>query len=111
MAIPIWAMMAMAGAAKGVSDKQQEKRDRHAAAVTQLNQPFTGMQPGAITKGDILGSTAQGGLAGYGMQQNMDQNEMFQDMMMKQQMGQNVAGGQRRMGGWGDMGNTYGRTV
>ena len=86
MAIPIWAMMAIAGAAKGAMDKQQEKRDRHAAAVTKLYQPFTGMQADPIQKGDIAGSAMQGGLAGYGTQQSMEQNKMFQDMMMRQQL-------------------------
>jgi hypothetical protein len=85
MAIPIWAMMAIAGAAKGTMDKQQEKRDRHAAAVTKLYQPFTGMQADPIQKGDIAGSAMQGGLAGYGTQQSMEQNEKFMNLMDRQQ--------------------------
>jgi hypothetical protein len=95
MAFPIWAAMAIAGAAKGYQDKQQEKRDRHAAAVTKLYQPFTGMQADPIQKGDIMGSAMQGGAAGFGIQQSMDQNKMFQDMMQKQQfqgMDQNQMG-------------------
>jgi len=100
--LPIWAMMAIAGAAKGVMDKKQEARDRKAAAVTKLYQPFTGMQADPIQKGDIVGSAAQGGLAGYGVQQSMDQNKMFQDMMQKQQMG---AMDQNQMGMY--RGNTF----
>ena len=40
--LPIWAIMAIAGAAKGTMDKKQEARDRHAAAITKLYQPWTG---------------------------------------------------------------------
>jgi hypothetical protein len=77
-------MMAIAGAAKGTMDKQQEKRDRQAAAVTKLYQPFTGMQADPVQRADILGSAMQGGAAGLGMQQSMEQNKMFQDMMNRQ---------------------------
>lgn len=87
--LPVWAIMAMAGAAKGAMDKQQEKRDRHAAAVTQQYQPWTGMQAGPISHGDIAGSAMQGGLAGYGVDQSNSQNDQFQQYMKALAAGQN----------------------
>ena len=77
--LPIWAIMAIAGAAKGTMDKKQEARDRHAAAITKLYQPWTGMQPDPIREGSVVGSAAQGAMAGYGVQQSQDQNAMYQD--------------------------------
>lgn len=81
--LPVWAIMAIAGAAKGTADKKQEARDRHAAAVTKLYQPWTGMQADPIQKGDVAGSALQGAVAGYGVDQSMEANKMYGDYLNK----------------------------
>lgn len=59
------------GVLKGGMDQKQEARDRQAAAATQRYQPWTGIATPEIKRGDMLGSTMQGGLAGAMMGQSL----------------------------------------
>jgi len=65
MAIPLLAVMALAGLAKGMTvDKAKEERQRKLAAETQRLSPWTGMQAGPIQEADPLGSAIAFGATG-----------------------------------------------
>jgi hypothetical protein len=79
--IPVWAIMAAAGAAKDqLVDKPKEQRDRMLAAQTQRYAPWTGLQAQPIQEGSTFGSALQGGMAGLEMQQNMEKAKSQAEM-------------------------------
>lgn len=71
--LPIWAMMALAGAAKAATiDKDKEKRDRTLAANTQRYAPWTGLRADPVQEADPFGKALSYGVTGAGLEQSME---------------------------------------
>lgn len=86
MALPLMAIMALAGLAKGMTvDRAKEDRQRKLAAETQRLSPWTGMQAGPIQEADPLGSAIAFGATGNQIatgQKNDALNEKMADKFL-----------------------------
>lgn len=91
--IPLWAALALAGAAKSeLIDRPKEERQRHLAAETQRYSPWTGMQAGGIQEADPFGSALQGGMTGVSLDQaseSADNAKKLQDQQLETMKTQN----------------------
>lgn len=86
--LPLWALMAIAGAAKSeVIDKPKEQRDRKLAAETIRWSPWTGMHPGPIQQADPAGSAVNWGLMGAQLGQSQANSAAYNDYLKRTGMG------------------------
>lgn len=75
-------ILAAAGLLKGLGfDKEKEDRQRKLAAETQRYSPWTKMQAGEIKEADPMGNALQFGMSGYGVQQNMENRDAYNQNM------------------------------
>jgi hypothetical protein len=78
MPFPLWAAMALAGAAKAeLVDRPKEKRQRDLAVATTKYSPWTGLKAGPIQEADPFGSALNWGTTGAIMKNNMDMNDAY----------------------------------
>lgn len=65
-------------------DKPQADRDRYMAAITARYSPWTHMQPGQVQQVNPFNNIVQGGAAGMGMGQSMQNNDTWNQLMQAQ---------------------------
>jgi len=82
MALPLWAIGALAGAGKSaLVDMPNQARDAELQARTAELSPWTGLQARQVQKADMFGDALSGGLTGASMAQNKKEQAQKQSVL------------------------------